>query len=959
MDLPRQFGRYTLHSLLGEGGMARVYEAEFRGPAGFRKRAAVKVIRLGALDRDEARTRALINEARVGGLLKHPNIVDTYDFGTVDGQPYVAMELVDGVDLARLLRSSGAPPVAVACSVAASICAGLHHAHELRDGGKLVDLVHRDLKPSNVLLGRSGEVKVMDFGLAKATSLSTGTTGTGVAKGTPPYMSPEQLQAIKLDRRSDLFALGALIYELFCGDRFFDQPTAPSIITAIVHVEERIAPPSKLDRLDERLLGLAAIARRCLRFDAADRYPDAATVRADLLRLSANVEPSGSIEDWLSGAVGELAPTSSWDRAARDPESGSSLELDMSARPSSDLPPTVVAPRSGGAAASSPPMDEVGPTRPAPARARRVRWRLPVFGLLLAVAIGLWLGPLSGPSTRSDPAPAVRTVLMTPTGFLEGQPALSPDGQRLLFVRDEPEVVSLWELDVPDDRRTRLLATPGTATRHPAWSPDGQRVALNRAGAGRGIYVADFAALRQDGEAALRQLTDFGVHPDWSPDGTRLAFSTATFDATSEVSYVVEPSQIWVVELASRSPVKIYDQHGNMPTWSPSGDRIAFFGIDEAGRRNVFTIPATGGDAIAVTTGDAIDWNPRWSSDGRHLFFVSDRSGAEAIWRIPVDPATGAPRGEPVQVTTGSAAAPGFLSVGGQGTRLAFHEVTRRWNVVTVPLDPATGKPTGEPTWLTRGDRRIRSAFPSPDGSQVVFTERRNQEDLFVADVATGQVRSITDDSAFDRGPTWSPDGERIAFFSNRGGAWGVWTIRPDGTDLVRAVAGAGWVPPRWAPDSRRLAVYDLESARLAVVTLGPDHVEVSRETVLLTTPPGTLPALYDWSPDGRSLLLGFEDVETWQGTCALYDTETGETIDIPYGEADDLRWFDEGRLLASASDGVGLVTWPEGEVTVTMELDEVLETWLVEVSDDGSLLLLVQGGETAGMRVIELGPER
>ena len=961
--LPRQFGRYTLLSLLGEGGMARVYEAEFSGPAGFRKRAAVKVIRLDALDRDEARTRALINEARVGGLLKHPNIVDTYDFGLVDGQPYVAMELVEGVDLARLLRQ-GPPPVGVACSVAASICAGLHHAHELRDGGRSLDLVHRDLKPSNVLMGRSGEVKVVDFGLAKATAVSTGTTGTGIAKGTPPYMSPEQLQAAPLDRRSDVFALGAVLYELFTGRRFFDQPTAPSVITAIVHVEDRIAPPSKLDALDERLLGLSAIVRRCLRLRVEDRYDDAGQVRADILRLGANVEQSGSVEDWLGGAVGELAPTSAWDRPAVATEDGSLLDLDRGSS-LADLPPTVVAPRSGGSAAPpADPPDDVGPTRPAPGRPPKKRWHGLVFGLLLLAVVGmvlLWLTVFSAtdlPSGVTEPVPGVRTVLMTPSGELEGQPALSPDGKRMLFVREEEDRSSLWELDLETDRRTVLLSIPGEIVKHPAWSPDGERVVVVRDLLVRGLHVADRAALPAQGEAALRRVTDFGFHPAFSPDGARIAFSTASHDATSEVSYATRGSDIWVVEVEGRNPTRVLEGHGNMPDWSPSGSRLAYWAIDGSGRRNVLTIPAQGGEPVPVTEGPALDWNPRWSRDGEHLWFLSDRSGAGALWRVPVDERTGETRGAAEAVTTGGTTSPGFITFDSSGEHVAFHELTRRWNIQVLPLDPDTGRPTGEPRWLTRGDRRILAAMPSPDGGEVGFWERRTHEDIYFVDVATGQETQLTDDVAFDRGPTFSPDGSRLAFFSNREGGWAVWTMKLDGTGLTRAVAGAAWLLPHWSPDSRRLAVYDLELDRVAIVTLDEQGEETSRESILAQTPEGKVPALFDWSPDGQRLLMGWEDEITWETSFVVYHLDTDETEPLPRGEAEHLRFFDDQRLLGAADDGLGMVG-PDGEVEILMEMDDQQLLWSIELSADRSLLVMVRGEETASMRVLALGEQK
>jgi eukaryotic-like serine/threonine-protein kinase len=961
-DLPRTFGRYTLLALLGEGGMATVYLAEFRGPAGFRKRAALKVIRWAAVGEDEARTRALINEARVGGLLKHPNIVDTYDFGLVDDHPYVAMELVEGVDLARLLQGRGPLPPAVALSVCASICAGLQHAHNLADGGRLLQLVHRDLKPSNVLVGPSGEVKVVDFGLAKATAVGGDTTATGLAKGTPPYMSPEQLRAEPLDRRSDLFALGAVLYELLTGERFFDQPTAPSIIMAINEVERHIAPPSKLARLDELAPGATALAHRCLRYAPDQRPDDATEIRLELQRLAAGLSMDVPADDWLADAVAELVPTSAWDvvSPATDEE-----PIGLYEGGSSGLANTVM--RSRGGSGPLPgteivPPDQLPSTRPMATPAPRAprRWPLGLLALLVALAAAaLWFARGDdGAGSPAEPVAAIRTVLMTPAGNLEGQPTLSPDGTKLVFVREEEDRVSLWELDLDTDQRTLLLSIPGEYVKHPAWAPDGKRLALVRDLLVPGIYVVDRAALPEQGEAALRRVTDFGSHPAWSPDGQRIAFSTASHEATSEVSYAMQAAELWTVDVAERNTTRLHDSGGNMPDWSPSGERLAFWAIDDAGRRNVFTIPASGGDPVAVTEGVALDWNPRWDPDGQHLWFLSDRSGAGALWRVPVDERTGVASGPAVAVTTGGNTAPGFLSFDGTGKRLAFHELTRRWNIQVVPVDPQTGRPTGEPRWLTRGDRRILAASPSPDGSQVVFWERRTHEDLSVIDVATGQERQLIDDVWFDRAPQWSPDGARIAFFSNRDGGWAVWTMAADGSDPIRAVVGAGWMAPRWSPDSRRLAVFDLELRRIVVVTLGDDGKEASRESVLTQAEEGELPAQYGWSPDGKRLLLGWEDELTWDARHAVYELATSELTPVVHAEAEHLRWFDDDRLLGAADDGAGLILWPGGETEVTLEMDDSEGLWTVELSADRSLLMMMRGEETAAMRVMELDQE-
>jgi len=260
---PVQFGRYVLLGVLGEGGMARVYRAELRGPSEFRKAVAVKVVRPGLASEDERLHESLLREARIGGLLKHPNIVDIYDFGEVGKQAWIAMELIEGTDLATWLEHFGPPPPPVVLEIGIAICSGLADAHELSEDGRPANLIHRDLKPSNVLVSRKGEVKVMDFGIAKASGIVDGTTCTGMVRGTPRYLSPEQALAEPLDPRSDLFAVGLLLYELALGEPFFDQTTVTAVVASLLEVEARITVPSRLDSLEECIPGLPAVVVAC------------------------------------------------------------------------------------------------------------------------------------------------------------------------------------------------------------------------------------------------------------------------------------------------------------------------------------------------------------------------------------------------------------------------------------------------------------------------------------------------------------------------------------------------------------------------------------------------------------------------------------------------------------------------------------------------------------------------
>ena len=360
-DFPVVFGRYTLLGLLGEGGMARVFRAELQGHEGFRKPAAIKIVRSSiASDNDRLRT-SLINEARLGGLLHHPNVVDTYDFGEVDGLPFIAMEYIRGIGLEKVLHLVDPLPPAIAAEIGAQICAGLDHAHNLEDVEGASELVHRDLKPSNVILSRDGLVKVMDFGIAKAEALSATNTATGMTKGTPSYMSPEQVNGDGLDRRSDIFALGAIIYELFTGERLFTADSLMSILMAVIQVEERLVKSGALDRLDMIALGLADIVSGCLRRNPDDRFPDAAAVEHALKLLSRQLPPPPSMKTWARGLMADQGMGVGEDSISTVPPMRSApLTLKTGPRAAGAPPPTRATDR-GFAAPGVPTSPQTGP----------------------------------------------------------------------------------------------------------------------------------------------------------------------------------------------------------------------------------------------------------------------------------------------------------------------------------------------------------------------------------------------------------------------------------------------------------------------------------------------------------------------------------------------------------------------------------------------------------------------
>ena len=224
--LPARFGKYTLIRKLATGGMAELFLAIQRSVAGFEKLLVIKRI-LPAMNQDQSFIDMLLHEARVAATLSHPNIVQIFDVGQVEGIYYIAMEHVHGEDLRSIVRqmkkkSVSEFPLEHAMSIIGGICAGLAYAHEKRDlDGTELNIVHRDISPQNVVVTFSGDVKIVDFGIAKSDTKMTENTRSGKLKGKIPYMSPEQARGEVIDWRSDIFATGVMLFELTTGKRLF------------------------------------------------------------------------------------------------------------------------------------------------------------------------------------------------------------------------------------------------------------------------------------------------------------------------------------------------------------------------------------------------------------------------------------------------------------------------------------------------------------------------------------------------------------------------------------------------------------------------------------------------------------------------------------------------------------------------------------------------------------------
>ena len=273
-DTPETIGRYEIVSLIGVGGYARVYKARLRGPMGFTKLVALKVTSAPDPDNDK-QVKALINEARICGRLQHPNVIEIYEFGRWQDQYFIAMEYIDGVPLSAVIEHAGKAHEVIgpgfAVSLLSHVCRGLRYAHHLVDeDGEEHQIIHRDLKPGNLMLTKANMVKIMDFGIAKS-ALSLTQTMEGFTKGTPMYMSPEQVHGVPLSPASDIFTLGIVLFEMLTGRRLFAARNLMEVIEKIAHADVE----ADLQRHRTTIGRLAPLMRRMLAVDPGDRFPTA------------------------------------------------------------------------------------------------------------------------------------------------------------------------------------------------------------------------------------------------------------------------------------------------------------------------------------------------------------------------------------------------------------------------------------------------------------------------------------------------------------------------------------------------------------------------------------------------------------------------------------------------------------------------------------------------------------
>ncbi len=444
-----KLGKYTLVRKLATGGMAEVFLARADGPMGFAKKCVVKRI-LPHFNDDPRFIEMFLGEARLAAELNHPNLVQIFDFGEANGQYFIAMEYIDGPNV-RVLnqatrRQQGPMDFALAARIIYLAAEGLHFAHELRnEQGEFLNLVHRDISPDNILVSRNGGVKVVDFGIAKASS-QPHLTKSGMIKGKMAYMPPEQLARETLDRRSDLFALGIVLYELVTGGMPFDATSEVSIIQAIMS-QQPLERPSVYR--PDCPPALEAIVNKCLEKDRERRYQSCRELQADLDQFILSTGKSvgtREVATLVEQVFAHEADVTTPEVLAADGLDRTAPSAKSAERPRGvDTNAPTAAGNGGGTGLSSTALREVG------TRTVTRSYTPIIIGLCVAIAglgAAAWFVLGKAPPVQ-PPAPVAVVVIDA------GTPAVVPDAAVALVVPPEPPDAGL-----PFDAGLALVEDP-------------------------------------------------------------------------------------------------------------------------------------------------------------------------------------------------------------------------------------------------------------------------------------------------------------------------------------------------------------------------------------------------------------------------------------------------------------------------------------------------------------------
>jgi serine/threonine protein kinase len=829
-------GPYRIVRMLGEGGMGAVYRAK---DTRLGRDVAVKVLTAVTLS-DHERLIRFEQEARATGMLNHPNLLTIFDVGDSEGTPFLVSELLEGETLRdRIAKGPLTPRKAV--DVASQMAQGLAAAHEK-------GIVHRDLKPENIFVTREGRVKILDFGIAKLSAkagadgptFQMAATEPGMVMGTVGYMSPEQVRGEVIDARSDIFAFGAIVYEMLTGSRAFKRDSAIETLSAILKED----PPDLADALPNIPPPLEKLVRRCLEKDRDLRFQSARDLAFNLETLSTFSSPRTLTDTPLPPSAANAQPT-----AALGPRPQPSVQARSSspAHPPARTSATGMRPRTTAMPAQKP--------------KRGVSPLLLILFYVASVAGAAWgtwwyvhrggkevqeisfqrmtfrRGEIRGARFSADGDTVVYSAAW------DGQPS-----ETFITTRQSPEARSLGVADAEilavaksteialllrRDRLTNagvLARVPmaGGTPREVAegvvdadWSPDGQNLAIIRAGAGKYRIEYPIGSVRYETPHFLQHLR-------LSPGGNRIAFTEPEADSVD----------VAVLEREGNKPTTIargFDHGINGIAWSPDAKDVWITGTATAAPPSLYAINVESGDTRLVSrlTGSMKLYDI--SAAGRVLLTTG-------MWRAAL--AYQAP-GETTERDASWLDWSVLADLSADGRTILFNE-TR---------EGGGGKSS---VYLRHASDvmpvRIADGFGdavSPDGKWVLCHQGAK---LVLVPTGTGEARELKVEGSYDLGAAWLPDSKRVVLAgAQKGKGYQLHMIDTlDETDTPitpENIWGDAYRPFAVSPDGRFVAGMNGQQTIVIYAVDGS-----AKPAPIPASQPGEIPL--QWSADGAALFV-------------------------------------------------------------------------------------------------------